>query len=71
VARTFADETVFAGAWWMREGAAKPAKVRDITTVRTKVVFMGKLLIVLDCRDFRASPVGYNIRGIVSISPLD
>jgi hypothetical protein len=47
VARTFAGETVFAGALVMSEGAMKPAKVRLITTVRTKVVFMVKLLEML------------------------
>jgi hypothetical protein len=53
-------------------GATKPAKVRDRTAARTKVVFMGiswkrpsgsaKIL---------ALPDAYNLRGIWIASPLD
>jgi hypothetical protein len=61
LARIFAGETDFAGALVTRDGATKPAKARAITTVRTKVVFMGKLLVVLDGRGVRGIPDGYNI----------
>lgn len=63
--------TVFAE---VNEGAVRPAKVRVRTTVRTKVVFMRiswKRPKVANLYCSGGLPDGYNLRGMLHLSPLD